>query len=422
MSILARSMVVLLVWCLASSGGRSTPFADSLMVTDPDSAWVDSGQDAEEESREQELDDRFEEGRDALDDKDWAEAVRAFDAVTRGGGRNADRAFYYMAYALTKQGRRTEALSALEKLRSSHPNSRYLDDAKALELEIRQGSGQAVSPDEETSEDLKLLALNTLMNMDDERAVPMLEKFLAGTHSPKLKEQALFILVQTGSPRARETVSKIARGQMYPGLQRKAIENLGIFGGREASSLLQEIYASAADEKVKKAVLNSYMISGDTDALLAAATGEKDLRLRKEAIQLLGAQGARDELLKLYRSEPSIEVKEQILQALGICGSSTALMDLARSEKDPRMRIAAVKATGITGGGTTDLISLYWSDKDVGVRKAAVEALFTQGEAGALVEIARKERDPEMRKEVIEKLSVMGSEEAIDFLLELLEK
>lgn len=422
MSILARSMVIVLAWCVASGGRWSAPLADDLAGPDPDSAWADRESEDEGDSREDDQDDLYDEGMDALDEKDWAEAARAFDKVIRDGGRRADGALYWMAYALSKQGRRAEALTALEKLRSSHPGSRWLDDARALELEIRQGSGQAISPESEDDDELKLMALNGLLNMDAERAVPMLEKILSGTGSTKFKEHALFVLVQTGSPRARETVAGIARGQKHPGMQRKAIEYLGAFGGHEASALLKEIYASSTDERIKKSVLNSYMVSGDTDALLAAATRENDESLRRDAIQLLGAQGAEEELMKMFRAERSVETKEQILQALGIGGDRESLLEVARTDKEPRLRVAAINGLGICGGGGTELLTLYRAEKDIEVRKAILNAFFLQGEARPLIDIYRKETDPELRKEAVEKLSLIGSKEATDFLLELLEK
>ena len=48
--------------------------------------------------------------------------------------------------------------------------------------------------------------------------------------------------------------------------------------------------------------------------------------------------------------------------------------------------------------------------------------LFVHGDAHSLVELAKKETDPEMRKRLVEKLSVMGNKEATDYLMQLLEK
>jgi len=51
-----------------------------------------------------------------------------------------------------------------------------------------------------------------------------------------------------------------------------------------------------------------------------------------------------------------------------------------------------------------------------------IQGLFVQGNAKALVDLARKETDPSVKKEIVGKLSVMGSKEATDYLMEILNK
>ena len=76
-------------------------------------------------------------------------------------------------------GAAREALAATAELRKSHPSSRWLDDARALEIEIKQAGGKPVSPESADDEELKLMALNSFMNSDPERALPLLENFPA---------------------------------------------------------------------------------------------------------------------------------------------------------------------------------------------------------------------------------------------------
>jgi len=374
-----------------------------------------------DESRQQELYDR---GSELLNKSDWDSALEAFAKAVAMEGRRADGALYWKAYAQNKLNRRGEALMTLEELRRSFPESRWLDDSKVLEVEIRQAGGRSVVPEQDDDEELKLVALNGLMNMDPEKAVPLLEKFLAGSASPRLKEQALFVLVQTGSPRAREIIGKIARGQASPDLQRKALEYLGVFGGGDSRQLLKEVYGSSSDASVKRSVLQAFMISDDTDSLLAAARAEQDSELRLEAIQLLGAAGAREELAQLYKAQTDVEVKEKILQALAICEGGKELMEAARTEKDPRLRRAAIQGLGLLDGDEAGpfLISLYGSEKEVEIRSAVLDALFLQDNDTALIGIARKETDPRLRKAAVEKLALMESEEATKFMLEILNK
>jgi len=405
MSRILRTIVIVVLWLLTFILSASRA---------PAAAPVD-------ESREQELYDR---GSELLDKSDWDGALAAFAKAAAMEGRRADGALYWKAYAQNKLNRRGEALKTLEELRRSFPESRWLDDSKVLEVEIRQAGGRPVAPEKEDDEELKLVALNGLMNMDPEKAVPLLEKFLSGSTSPRLKEQALFVLVQTGSPRAREIVGKIARGQASPDLQRKALEYLGVFGGGDSRRLLKEVYGSSSDASVKRSVLQAFMISDDTDSLLAAARGEEDSDLRLEAIQLLGAAGAREELAQLYKAQTDVEVKEKILQALAICEGGKELMEAARTEKDPRLRRAAIRGMGLLDGDEAGplLISLYESEKELEIRSAVLDALFLQDNDAALIGIARKETDPRLRKAAVEKLALMESEEATKFMLEILNK
>ena len=113
----------------------------------------------------------------------------------------------------------------------------------------------------------------------------MLEKFLTGNASVKLKKKALFVLSQGGSPRARQVVTEIARGQRNPQLQGEALKYLGLFGGEQSRQALAEIYASTSDVGVKKQVLHSFMLSGDKARVLAAARAREGPRAARRGGQ-----------------------------------------------------------------------------------------------------------------------------------------
>jgi hypothetical protein len=51
-----------------------------------------------------------------------------------------------------------------------------------------------------------------------------------------------------------------------------------------------------------------------------------------------------------------------------------------------------------------------------------LHAFFLSGDAKRLIEIARTEKDPALKRKAVQHLSVMGSPEAQQFLLQLLEK
>jgi HEAT repeat protein len=164
------------------------------------------------------------------------------------------------------------------------------------------------------------------------------------------------------------------------------------------------------------------MTSNDRERLLALAKGETDTGLRSEAVRQLGVMHASSELSQLYQSESSADVKKSILQAMFVGGDADKMIELARAERDPELRRTAIRNLGLMkrAGTTEALTSIYSSDQSPDVRKAVVNALFLQNNATALVTLARAEKNPELKKEIVSKLSVMKSKEATDYLLELL--
>jgi tetratricopeptide (TPR) repeat protein len=167
------------------------------------------GQDREKEAeqRERERETRaYEQGREYIDQGRYDRAIERMTDVVSMKGQRADAALYYKAWAQNKSGQRAEALATIAALGRDYPKSRYLTQAKALESEVRIGSGQPARPESENDEDLKLMAIQAMQDSDPAQAIPLLEKLLEGTASPKLKSRALFVLAQSSSPRAREVM------------------------------------------------------------------------------------------------------------------------------------------------------------------------------------------------------------------------
>ncbi|HWK11405.1 MAG TPA: HEAT repeat domain-containing protein [Vicinamibacterales bacterium] len=382
--------------------------------------------DRERADREREQQNRYyDAGREALDNARWETAVSNFDRVIDMKGTRADAALYFKAYAQNRAGQRADALNTIGVLKRDYPKSRYLEQAKALEVEVRSEAGQPVHPESQSDEELKLLAIQALQNSDPEQAIPMLQKILQGTGSPKLKERALFVLAQSDSPKARDVLVNIAKGTgATPDMQMKAIQYLGIHGGSESRAALADIYRSTADVDVKRRILRAFMVAGEKDRLLSVAQTEQNPDLRGEAVRQLGVMGATDELMTMYQKESSIDVKKQILQAMFTGGNATRMIDLARSEQNPELRRIAVRNLGLMGGRQTGaaLAEIYSTDKDPAIRGAVIQALFIQNNAESLVALARKEQDPAMKKDIVQKLSLMHSKVATDYLLEILNK
>jgi len=250
----------------------------------------------------------------------------------------------------------------------------------------------------------------------------MIEQLLAGHSSVQVKENALFVLSLSRTARAREIISAVARGGANPDLQLKAVRYLGAMGGAENRQVLDDVYRSTTDTTIKRAVIRSFMTSGDRERLLSIAGSESSPELRGEAIQLLGAMRSAPELSGLYGRESSVDIRKHIMQALLVTGNADKLLELARSEKDEQLRRFAVRNLGVMRASKTGeaLRALYASERSPGVKKEVINALSGQRNAAALVDLARAEKDPAVKREIVSKLSVMKSKEATDYLIELL--
>jgi HEAT repeat protein len=309
----------------------------------------------------------YESGKQALDNHNYDKAVEIFDKVidAKNPSSRADGAYYWKAYALNKLGKRDEALAALAQLSKQFPQSGWVNDAKALEAEVQQAKGQPVSPENQADEDLRLYAINALMNSDADRAVPLLEGLLNNPKmSPRLKERALFVLAQSRADKAHEIVGRYAKGASNPDLQLTAVQYLGTFRSTESRQLLADVYKSSNDLNVKRSVLRSFEMSHDFEHLAGIAKSEQNVELRSEAIRQLGN-------LHDDQSVPS-------------------------------------------------LVAIYGSESDKNIKREILNSLANQGAVKQLIECARKESDPELKRDAVRRLSQMKSKEALDYLAELL--
>jgi len=59
--------------------------------------------------------------------------------------------------------------------------------------------------------------------------------------------------------------------------------------------------------------------------------------------------GAHAELAELYASETSVDVKKRIIQAMFVGGSADKLIELAKTEKDPQLRREALMRLQLLG-------------------------------------------------------------------------
>ena len=302
----------------------------------------------------------YQAGSKALNESRWADAVTAFDQVIAAKGRKADAALYWKSYALGKLGKAALVDSTCQQLQKAYPDSTWNSDCASpqvgtvaaevrrvqrdtqrnaaqaqrdqdqmqrdLQREVQRtqrdadkagwpyhfdldshthvndptGTGVARDPNEE----MKMLALNSLLNRDPAQALPLLRGVLTGSGNPDLKQHALFVLGQSRAPESLALMHDLIVGKMGPELQRESIQAAGIYEGRRLNDALVEAYHGTADTKIKQAVISAFFISGDDARMVEVARGEKNLEMKRTIVaqlSLMQGKAANDYMLELLK-------------------------------------------------------------------------------------------------------------------------
>jgi hypothetical protein len=134
-------------------------------------------------------------GTRAINEGRWPDAEAIFAKVAGENGDHRDGALYWQAYAENKQGQASKALDTCAKLGHDFPGSSWIHECGALEIEIHARNGKPAEPKPGDDDDLKLLALNSLMQKNESRALAQIQEILnSSDSSEKLRNEALFIL------------------------------------------------------------------------------------------------------------------------------------------------------------------------------------------------------------------------------------
>lgn len=284
-------------------------------------------------------------------------------------------------------------------------------------LAIAQEPVGDASEDDEI-EELKIAAIQALIVAPPERALPAVTKVLQGNNSDEVKESALFILSQIETAEAQALLLETARNSDGD-LQEEAIQMIGVGGNPDALAGLRDIYVNG-DSEVRESVLEAYLIAGDSQSiyeLAVAADNEDDL---ENAIEMLGAMGAIDDLRELLdRIGPS----EGLIEAYAIAGDVESLRTIAADSSNPETQADAIEALGIVGDAEADriLVEIYKTSPSEEVREAALEGMLISGNDQAVLQLYRESTSNAEKRDLLELLSHMDSDEVWDLIDETLE-
>jgi hypothetical protein len=277
-------------------------------------------------------DDAYTIGTRAMDEHRWQDAVSAFDKVVSEKGKRVDAALYWKAYSLNKLGKTPLAIATCEQLHSQFSGSTWNKDCDAISVDVQVdakaiGDHVKVRTDRVrpyvkmapfsydmdrgdncgargSDEDLKMLALNSLLNKDPTTALPLLRGILSGNQSPCVKKRALFVLAQSKSPEAEGILHDAALGKLDPQLQGQAIQAMAVFQGKRANDTLAEVYRTTTDPKIKSSIISAMFITKDAPRMVEMARNEKDLELKRRIVSelaLMNDKAATDYMMELLK-------------------------------------------------------------------------------------------------------------------------
>ena len=376
----------------------------------------------------------FREGRDLIEAQNWQKAAEKFNDFINGfpKDKDMDAALYWYGYALEKQNRKEEAKVPLTRLVQRYRNSSWRQEALALLVVL----GEKALVDQEMIKEnceIKILALQSLFQADEERAIALVTESLKATPSAQcqgFQAAALSMLGSHGGPRVVPLLLDIARNNPDTKLRLTAIRRLGEQRSDQVTDELIKMYDADKTKEVRAQVLRALVegrtTRGSAKVLEIARTGD-DITMRQVAIRYIGElddAASLDELIRIYDADQTREIRFQIIRALAERDDAKArakLLEIARTGATPEERIEAMRRLGDHNRISMDeLLQLYTSETNPQIKQSLLRVFGDNSDPRAqakLMEIARGNDAVELRMYAIRQLGEKDDEQTVNQLV-----
>lgn len=300
-------------------------------------------------------------------------------------------------------------------------------------------SGAPRAPgDAQSSDDMRIAALNALLHMDAGRAVPILKAVLArrDAGSVELRRKAVFLVSQQRTAETEDILLDAARNDPDTEVRAQAVFWLSQVPTERAVTALDSILRGSTDRDVqKKAIFALSQHHSERAARSLRAFAERrdaPVDLRGDAIFWLGQQGGNAQhayLRELYTRLQVPELKEKAIFAISQTHSAESQQWLLARAADRSetidVRKKALFWAGESGVSIRDLVRLYDSMDEREIREQLIFVYSQRHESEAidkLMTIARDDSDPELRRKAIFWLGQSGDPRVAQFLLEIINR
>ncbi|MEO8200450.1 MAG: HEAT repeat domain-containing protein [Gemmatimonadota bacterium] len=412
--------------------------------------------------------------RDVLRRGDFARAATLFRQVHEKYPRSgyAAQSYYWEAFSLYRAGSTGNLRQAREVLKAQRvrfPDAADETDPRTLATRIcgelaKQGDeecARVISEETRTitgtdtnagsnrtsttvttascgDEDMKIAALNAVLQMDEERAVPLLRRVLARRDncSVALRRKAIFLVSQKQTSETEDILLAAARNDPDEEVREQAVFWLSQVGTERAVTALDSILRTSTNVELQKKALFalSQVDNGRAAQALRTYAERTDAsdEVREQAIFWLGQSNSPENaqyLQALYGKLNNEELKKKVIFSISQMSnaeSSRWIMSVAMDDKEPiELRKQALFWAGQDGGSITDLVNLYGRMSNPDMKEQLIFVYSQRNEKAAidkLVDIARNDANPEMKKKALFWLSQSNDPRVVDILQQIIDQ
>jgi HEAT repeat protein len=291
---------------------------------------------------------------------------------------------------------------------------------------------------DDDDDDIRIAALNAVLQMDADRAVPLLKTVLARRDegSACLRRKAVFLVSQKRSDETSRILLDAVRNDPDKEVREQAVFWLSQVPGDETVAALDSILQDPkSDPEIQeKAIFAlSQHRSPRAAAILCTYSGRSDrpAELREKSIFWLGQRRSPENqqcLRDLYKKLDSDDLKEKVIFSLSQMGGADNyrwLMDIALNARE-NIELRK-KALFWAGQGRSvdvaDLVRLYDSMNDREMKEQLIFVYSQRREEAALdklFQIGKTDPDRELRKKAIFWIGQSRSPRAAQYLQDLI--
>jgi HEAT repeat protein len=430
--------------------------SDRFLDGRPRAAWA----------QEDPADSLYRTAREALNRGEYRRAAQLFNEVTKKFPKSqyALDCTYWEAFSRYRAGNTDDlrqALKILDEGRNQLAQLRSDNNVDVQALRARVQGALAARGDQKAAEDLRREAAQTggcdreeisvraealaaLGQMDRAAALPSVRKVLARRDlcTVELRRRALFVLARDPDAEAVSLIIDVAKNDTDQGIRGEAMRWLPRVAGDNAVPQLEELLRTSTDEQAQRSAISA-LSSIDSERARKAVRAiiernDAAERVRYEAILSLSRERENRTtspeemayLRSLYGKLEAAKLREAVLTSVSrieTTENEQFLLSVARNQNEsPSLRAAALQRLGrMSSVSVTDIAKLYDVADARSLREQILQALAQRKEPEAidkLIDVARKDTDPQIRRTAIQLLGRSNNPRAVQAIAELIDK